>query len=181
MIASHPVVIETWEHRKLPAHTLCLSHVKDARGKRRCLAVPLAEAPKYLADLDRFAAMIASLARHHSTLEAARLAAAIHHPASKIPKRVHNPIPVSKLHRHQLGSPCLVPIEVPGEADWYACHPTRTLGATYVDPVNGYVHVHRTKRGRRFLVRHVQGDAYCPTTIARKAAEAAARESEPVA
>jgi len=162
---AHPVSIPAWtpEHRKLPAHTLCLSHVKH-NGRRRCLAVPEAEAPAYLAKLDRFAADIAKIVARHRAAELLRPK-----PRGKGPKRIKPTIPQSKLHRHQPGSACLTPIDVPGEDGWFTC--TVTSGAGY--SLNGYVHEHRTKRGRRFLTRHLQGERSCPATIARREAELA--------
>jgi hypothetical protein len=166
-MTAHPVSIPEWTplHKRLPKHTLCLTHVIHD-GRRRCLAVPPTEALAYLAKLDRFAAEIARIEKRHHELEAARPL-----PRGKGPKRVKPIIVPSKFHHHRPGSRCLSPIES-SEPDWYTCNPDRN--ARSVGNVNGYVHEHRTKRGRRFLVRHLQGDRHCPATIARKAAEAKA-------
>lgn len=175
MIAGHPVSIPVWMHKRLPAHSLCLSHPRDEHGRKRCLAIPPAEAPQHLAELARFVAgpIAASLAAH-AAIEAARPL-----PRGKGPKRVRPAIAASRLHRHRIGSPCLAPIDVPQETGWFAC---RSGGSYGYEPVNGYVHVHRTRRGRAFLVRHLQGESSCPATIARKAAiEAAAKAAEAAA
>jgi hypothetical protein len=173
---THPVQIPEWSplHKKLPKHTLCLSHVKVGKVTR-CLAVPEAEAPGYLAKLDVFAAEIAAIVERHRDLEASRIK-----PKGIGPKRVKPVIVASKPHRHKPGSPCLTPIEST-EPDWYKCHRAHVSGSTYVPDDGSYVHVHRTKRGRQFLVSHLQGERSCPATIERKAREAAERAEREVA
>lgn len=168
MIANHPVAIEVWRHKRLPAHTLCLSHVKHG-GKQRCLAVPATEAATYLANLERFIGRdIAVSIKRHAAIEAARPAP--RHPKSKIPKRIKLPtafLRPSKLHRHAVGATCL--IEMTGMLDpgWFRCSVS-----------NAPIHVHSTRRGRRFLMDHDPDDgARCPAIVARRAAEAAARKT----
>jgi hypothetical protein len=172
----HPVSIPEWTpfHRKLPEHSLCMSHVLHL-GKRRCLAVPESEAQAYLEQLDRFEAVIAKIRGEHVKAELARPK-----PRSKGPKRVKPAFAPSRYHHHVPGSKCLTPISST-EPGWFQCN-AKAGGAgggsdgPFVTTSNGSVHEHRTPRGRPFLGRHTYGDADCPATKARIAAEL--REAE---
>lgn len=190
-MSGHPVAIPEWSplHRKLPKHSLCLTHIKVGRTTR-CLAVPADEAIAYMAKLDAFAAEIAKVAARHKAQEAARPL-----PRGKGPKRV-SPNPLmrpTKRHRHTAA--CLVPMlsnpepvwdgvtarftRPEGEpmTSWFRC--TGPTGSTTYTGGGIPLHEHRTKRGRKYLIAHIPGDASCPDVIAeRKAAALAAQEDQ---
>ena len=197
-MSGHPVAIPEWSplHRKLPKHSLCLTHIKVGRTTR-CLAVPADEAIAYMAKLDAFAAEIAKVAARHKAQEAARPL-----PKGKGPKRVKVPPYFGTTKRHRHSAVCLTPQLTSPEARWdgSAASP---MGDKYSgawvkpdgEPMGGWytcqhytgsttytgggipLHEHRTKRGRKYLIAHIPGDASCPDVIAeRKAAALAAQE-----
>lgn len=183
MIAmTHPVAIATWAHKRLPAHSLCLAHVKH-NGKRTCLAVPEAEAPAYLKARDQLAAELAAIVAEHKSRprlpgdgKVINAHGQRRRPTPEDRQHYHGKyvVPSSKLHRH--GPKCLVPVPdqptyAASDRDWFDC--TRHSSGAYVGSTAMRLHQHQTKRGRKYLMAHLVNDHRCPAVAAEKAARLA--------
>lgn len=130
--------------KKLPAHTLCLSHVK-VDGKRLCLAVPEREAPARIRAIARLRAHIDRQLARRAKLEAKRPRP--EHASARSPLTDRFWKTPSKRHRHSVA--CLEESDrLP--AGWFWCK-TLTLHHARGQYL---LHEHRTKRGRRYLVNH---------------------------